>query len=231
MKYFLTILPVSLFFLPALSQSRAYLREIMKEHSRGKMGYTIKLAEGSGGCATYKRHIYIRHGEFYLETCRKDIKIESVNAKFTITNTSKKTHLNVCHYYKEDSVVYVTLFKGHAFVHFKGWNHNLKPGGYAKITRDSIQVSYLSDYEFDSEVDRSWTKKGFYQFYNKPMDMIINRIARAHSLNVKYVKKPQTLVSGEIPFYRWTSIRNQMVVLQELIDFDYTFENDTLVIQ
>jgi hypothetical protein len=194
------------------------------------MGYTAIHNTCTTGTLEVRKLLRLNNGETYVKTNRKDIEIVSLSGKFSIVPEFKKVRLNICSYYKEDSVCYVSVYKGMIKLKFKNWNYGLMEGQYAKIT-DTIQIVNMSGYEFRLEMDRSWTKKGNYQFINKPLFTVINRIARVHGYNVRYLRKPVTLVSGELPFFRWTSIETQLRSLSSLVRFECYEDGNTLVIK
>src|SRR5581483_7766991 len=211
MKISLIFFIAALMSVSTIAQRSIFPRKPQKYYEPKSWGFRYDYdIKGTNGCVTGKKYLQADNGEFYLETYKRNILVESFKKKISITTDTKKVHFNLLNYYN-DSFSFVTVFKGELTVHYNNWSYVVE-AGQCLIISDSVMYKNLPELETKYYVAKSWTQKN-YVFFNQPLFLIINRIARAHHYQVQYNNKPSQLVSGTITFI--TTIEDKLSQLNQ----------------
>lgn len=166
-------------------------------YANKKWGFKATVSSYSSGQNFKPLYAHISSGEMILETNKNRIYIDtSAFRKFPIVTAQKNTMLNLCDY-QEDSLSYLTVYKGMVNVLVKGGKMGLIPGQCAIFKKDTVLVNNLPLFDLNVKTDLSWLT-GTYDFVNKPLYLIINRAARTNHFKVTYVRKPKNRVTGSI---------------------------------
>jgi len=174
-------------------------KQVIRAHvyANKKWGFKVTVSSYSSGQNFKPLYAHISSGEMILETNKNRVYIDtSAFRKFPIVTDQRNTMLNLCDY-QEDSLSYLTVYRGMVKVLVKGWKMGLMPGQCAIFKKDTVLVNNLPLFDAKIKTDLSWLT-GTYDFVNKPLYLIINRAARANHFKVTYVRKPKNWATGSI---------------------------------
>lgn len=160
-------------------------------------GYKAKVSVYTTGQTFKPLYAQLESGEAFIETNKAGVYIDtSAVRKIAIRTTKNHTVLNISEF-KEDSVCYIVVYEGEVDILQKGTPCGLMPGQYVIFKGDSFEVENLPLFDVKVKSDQSWLT-GTYDFVNKPLYLLINRVARTNHFTVTYARKPKNRVTGSI---------------------------------